>query len=93
MLKRLLAKLWSDDCGAVLATEYLMLGTVVSLGAATGLVSMRDAMNDEYKEFGHTIRDVRQQYSVPASKGSAGTHGGTAVTDSNQGLLPMTATP
>jgi len=86
-----LNKLWADDCGAVIATEYLMLGTVVGLGGATGLASMRDAMNDEYKEYGTTIRDVRQQYSVPAASGSASTRGGTVV--ANEGLYSLTATP
>lgn len=91
MVRQLLTKLWTDDCGAVIATEYLMLGTVVGLGGVTGLASMRDAMNGEYKEFGNTIRDVRHDYKVPSQSGAAGTRGGTVVV--NEGLYSLTATP
>jgi hypothetical protein len=95
MALHLLTRLWADDCGAIISTEYLMLGTVVSLGGAAGLAEMRDSMNAEYKEFGNTIRDVRTHYSVPGASGCAGTRGGTIATDPGHspGMLSLTATP
>ncbi len=100
MFSKLFAKLWDDDHGAVIATEYLMLGTVVGLGGAAGLAEMRDSMNLEYKEFGNAVRDVRTQYAVPDAKGCSGTKGGTTAFDQTQQqhpqpgqLLPFNATP
>jgi Flp pilus assembly pilin Flp len=60
MFANLLKKLWADECGAVIATEYLMLGSIVAVGGTTGLVAMRDAMTSEYQEFGTSVREVRQ---------------------------------
>src|SRR5262245_5371805 len=37
MLRNLLVNLWADESGAVIATEYLMLGSVVALGSAVGM--------------------------------------------------------
>lgn len=70
MFVNLLKKLWADESGAVIATEYLMLGSIVAVGGATGLVSMRDAMTSEYQEFGNNVREVRQSVTadVPGLK-------------------------
>jgi hypothetical protein len=61
-LRALLEKLWKDDAGSILATEYLMLGSIVALGGAVGLNSMRDAAVNEMAEFGSSVRAVTQTY-------------------------------
>ena len=71
MFRTLLVRFWGDESGAVIAAEYLMLGSVVGVGSATGMVAVRDSVNDEYRELGGTIREVRQQYAVPMPKGRA----------------------
>lgn len=63
MLRSLLTRFWEDENGAVVALEYLMLGSIVAVGSATGMVAMRDSVVTEYQEFGQSIRDVRQTYS------------------------------
>lgn len=65
MFRNLLERFWNDECGAVIATEYLMLGSVVAVGSASGMVAMRDTIVDEYKELGASVRDVRQSYAKP----------------------------
>jgi Flp pilus assembly pilin Flp len=82
--RNLLAKLWKDEDGAVIATEYLMLGSIVAAGSATGLASMRDAMVNEYQEFGQSVRDVRRAYTPPLPKKARPQ--GTPSTD-----MPLTA--
>ncbi len=62
-MRELLRKLWNDDQGALLTSEYLMLGGVVVLGSAGGLAAMRDATVEEMKEMGHSVRAVRQYYT------------------------------
>jgi Flp pilus assembly pilin Flp len=68
MIKRLLLQLWHDECGAVVATEYLMLGSIVAAGGVGGMVAMRDAVIEEFKEFGQTTREIRQAYIQQATQ-------------------------
>ena len=75
----LLKKLWKDEDGALIATEYLLLGSVVTVGSVTGLASVRDSVNAEYQDYGNQIHEVRQAYAVPAKKGAAGSAGGATV--------------
>lgn len=68
MSGKLIARLWNDEAGAVIAAEYLLLGSVVAVGSVSGLTAVRDSMVDEYKEYGQSIRDVRRgasQTSAP----------------------------
>lgn len=66
MFKRLLMQLWKDESGAVVATEYLMLGSIVAAGGVGGMVAMRDAVIEEFKEFGQTTHELRQAYTQQA---------------------------
>ena len=70
MLWNLFAQLWQDEAGGVLATEYLMLGSIVAAGGTAGLVQMRDSMNDECKEFGQSVRQLQESY-MPKPAGAA----------------------
>ena len=61
-MSRLLQRLWADDCGAVLTTEYLTLGSIVALGSASGLTTIKDSINDECKDFGQAVHEVNQAH-------------------------------
>lgn len=74
-------RLWNDDSGAVLASEYLTLGSVVVLGGVAGLTSLRDSVNGEMKEFGGAIRSMRQTYAVPGVKSGIAAKPGSAAAD------------
>lgn len=89
----LLKTLWHDEAGSVLATEYLMLGTIVTIGTATGLAAVRDSINDEYAEYGQQVRQIRQSYSVPARHGAAGSTGASRVSDTGNGRLSAIDSP
>lgn len=81
MLADVLVKFWNDECGAVLSTEYLMLGTVVAVGGASGMAAMRDSVSDEFREYGQSVREVRQAYNVNTRSGGGAQARGTAVSD------------
>lgn len=59
---RLLKQLWHDDGGALVATEYLLLMTLLILGVVTGLVSLRQAVIGEFADMGESIMSVSQSY-------------------------------
>jgi hypothetical protein len=87
-LRRLMGKWWADDNGALLATEYMTLGTIVVLGGVGGLTAMRDAVNDEMKEYGNSVRQIRQHYSVPGFQGAGVSTAGSAAVDTSVMMAP-----
>lgn len=90
MFRTLLVRFWNDEAGAVIAAEYLMLGSVVAVGGASGMSAMRDAVNDEYRELGASIREVRQAHRVPMPKG---VQTGTASAGAPTAADPLAAQP
>lgn len=70
MLWNLLAQLWNDEAGAVLSTEYLMLGTIVAAGGATGMTQLRDSVTDDFKAFGQNASEIRRSYMPPMASGT-----------------------
>jgi Flp pilus assembly pilin Flp len=56
MFLNLLRKLWSDDCGAVLAVEWTIMAGVASMGTLAGAVAVRDAVNANMHEAANVIR-------------------------------------
>lgn len=71
MFRKLFTELWLDESGSVIATEYLMLGSIVALGSAGGMTAMRDSINEEYAELGRGVREIRQANAVPTARPSA----------------------
>lgn len=51
-------RLWADDTASVIATEYVLLASVVTFGAAAGLVAIRNAVNENLADVGRSIRAV-----------------------------------
>ncbi len=83
-VRALLAKLWGDDQGALIASEYLALGTVVVLGGIGGLVSIRDAQLAESEEFARSVRQMRQTYQAPGLRSDVGSKAGSGAVDAGQ---------
>jgi Flp pilus assembly pilin Flp len=71
MIWKLLIQLWNDQAGAVLSTEYLMLGSIVAAGGTAGMTQLRDAVTEDFREFGATARQIRQSYMPPPASYSA----------------------
>jgi|GEM_PF-1702993 len=72
MFVNLLRNLWSDESGAVLSTEYIMLGSIVAAGGTTGMVALRDSMADECKDFGASIGEIRRSHMPKMKTPAAG---------------------
>jgi hypothetical protein len=62
-MSRLLRELWSDDCGAILASELLFLYSMLVLGTASGLVAMRQAVVSELVESANSLMSLNQSIS------------------------------
>ncbi|HKI30709.1 MAG TPA: hypothetical protein VKA46_02370 [Gemmataceae bacterium] len=88
-MSRLLRKLWSDDCGALLASEFLFLFSMLVVGTVTGMTAMRQALVSEMVESGNALLALNQSYSFSGVSvaGVASTAGSSAVDQTNN--IPM----
>ena len=74
-------KLWQDDAGSVIATEYLALAGIVALGGVAGLQSLRDATIAESTELANGIRTINQSYQIDGQQGCGSTVGRSGAVD------------
>ena len=79
-MRQLLAKLWKDDCGALIASEFLFVATILVIGIVVGLANVRDAVNAELTEFGNALLALSQGYIISGVSGcSASVDGSQAI--------------
>jgi hypothetical protein len=91
----LLGRLWSDDCGALVAAEWVFVGTILVLGVITGLVAVRQAVNSELTEFAQAVTALNQSYSFAGQSNCVASVAGSQAinTPSNAASLAATRTP
>jgi hypothetical protein len=80
-MRTLLTNCWRDDCGALIATEFLFLATILGIGTVVGLASVRDAVNTELHELANTILSLSQGFTISGVTGCGAFVDGTAVVD------------
>jgi Flp pilus assembly pilin Flp len=82
-MHRLLRKLWSDDSGALIATEWVFVATILVLGIITGLVAVRQAVLSELTEFANAVLALNQSYSFSGQSNCQSSTAGSQATDSS----------
>ncbi len=68
-MRRLLVKLWRDDGGALIASEWVFVATILVIGSITGLVAVRDAVATELTEFANALTTLSQGYAFNGLSG------------------------
>ena len=87
-MQRLMVRLWKDDGGAILSTEWVFMVTLLVIGLTTGLVAVRNSVNAELVSAANAIDGLNQCYSFNGlSVCGASTCGSAAVS------LPATPIP
>jgi hypothetical protein len=87
MMKSIWTKLWNDDAGALIASEFLFVATILVIGIVVGLSSVRVAVNAELSELANAILALSQGYTVSGQTGCC------ASTDGSQAIdTPATVT-
>ncbi len=80
-MRQMLSKLWNDDCGALIATEWVFVVTVMVIGIITGLVAVRQAVIVELTEVAQAIMALNQSYSFSGQSNCESSTAGSAATD------------
>src|SRR5262249_32371156 len=68
VMKRILSKLWKDDCGALLATEWVVLATILVIGIIPGLVAIRKGLLNEMKDIANATMSLDQSYEFTGNE-------------------------
>src|SRR5437879_2070548 len=90
LMRQLLAKLWKDDCGALIASEFLFVATILVIGIVVGLANVRDAVNTELTEFGNALLALSQGYIISGETSCSASTDGSQAIDTPQLLVPPT---
>ncbi|SRR5260370_41049257 len=91
-MKSLFAKLWKDDCGALIATEWVFVATILVLGSIVGLVAVRQAIISELTEFANALMALNQSYSFSGQTNCESSTAGSAFVDHNDSI-PAVSVP
>jgi len=67
-MKRVLLDLWTDDCGALLATEWVVLATLIVIGIIPGLVAIRNGVLRELKDVSNATTALDQSYEFTGNE-------------------------
>jgi hypothetical protein len=92
-MSSMLERLWSDDHGALLGSEFLFMMAMLVIGTASGLVAVRQALLSEMTETANAIMALDQSYSFSGqSFAGASTAGSSASDHTNSITAGSTAT-
>jgi hypothetical protein len=68
----LFVRLWQDDCGALLATEWVVMATVMVLGIMPGLVAVRQGVLAELLDVANAALGLDQSYGFTGQETGCG---------------------
>ena len=85
-MPELFSKLYDDDCGALIATEFLFVATILVIGIVLGLANVRSAINAELSEIGNAVLALSQGYTISGQSGCGAQTDGSQAIDT-PGLL------
>src|SRR5215471_1689019 len=86
-MRRLFQRLWNDDSGALIATEWVFVATILVLGIITGLVAVRQAVLSELTEFANAVLSLNQSFSFSGQTNCEASTAGSAAADKNDSIV------
>jgi len=84
---RQMLKLWNDDCGALIATEWVFVATILILGIITGLVAVRQAVISELTETAQAILALNQSFSFSGQSNCESSTAGSSGSDTTNTII------
>jgi hypothetical protein len=70
----LFRRLWKDDCGALIATEWMVVATVLVLGLIPGLIAIRQGALRGLVDFANATGSLDQSYSFSGQRLESNCH-------------------
>jgi Flp pilus assembly pilin Flp len=88
-MRKMLIKMWKDDTGALIATEWVFFVTILVLGIITGLVALRQAVISETTELAQALLSLNQSFSFSGRANCESSTGGSAVIDTCNSIFEV----
>jgi Flp pilus assembly pilin Flp len=82
-------RLWSDDRGALLATEWVFVATILVIGLVVGLKAVQSAVVNELEEVASAIGAISQSYSYGGTSGCCGYANGSSFSDDGANVFEV----
>ncbi|MCE9605094.1 MAG: hypothetical protein K8U03_09370 [Planctomycetia bacterium] len=77
----MLKRLWSEEVGAIVSAEIMLVATILVIGVIVGLKSVRDSVVTELADVAQAIGNVNQTYSYSGVSGHHTFTAGAQFTD------------
>jgi hypothetical protein len=77
----MLKNLWNDEVGALLSAEFILLATILVIGAIVGLKAVQEAIVTELADVAQAVANVNQSYSWSATTGHSSSTSGSIYSD------------
>ena len=78
---KVFARLWSEETGAIVSAEIMLVMSILVIGVIVGLKSVRDSVVTELADVAQALANVSQTYSYSATSGHHAYTGGGLFTD------------
>jgi Flp pilus assembly pilin Flp len=88
-MRKLMLRLWSDDQGALIATEWVFVATILVIGLIVGLKAVQSAVLNELEEVAGAIGAISQSYSYGGTSGCCASTNGSSFTDDGPNTYPV----
>ena len=79
----MLKRLWSEEVGAIVSAEIMLVATILVLGMVVGLASVRDSVVTELADVALAFANVSQSYSYSGVAGHHAFSSAGAFTDTS----------
>lgn len=90
-MRRWMMQLWRDDRGALIATEWVFIVTILVIGLVVGLKSVQQAVVNELEEVASAIGAVSQSYSFGGTSGCCSYAYGSSYRDNGANTYPVSS--
>jgi hypothetical protein len=80
-MKTVINRLWTEETGAIISAEIMLVATILVLGVIVGLKSVRDSVVTELADVAQAIANVNQSYCYSGVTGHAAQTGGGEYRD------------
>jgi hypothetical protein len=85
-MRQLMDQWWTDDGGAVIAAEWILVATLLILGAVAGLVAVRQAVVAELSDVINAFVGPNQGYGFSGQSQCESSMSGTQFIDTSDSL-------
>ncbi|MBL9081562.1 MAG: hypothetical protein JNK76_07135 [Planctomycetales bacterium] len=89
---KVLNRLWSEEAGAIVSAEVMLVMSILVIGVIVGLAAVRDSVITELADVAQALANVNQSYSFGTASGHHSLSGGGAFIDLVDFCDTLTAT-